>query len=97
MGSETLKQSANYAFVVYDSTTGDLRHVHHVTILHGAKAPATHEIEARALALTKKLGRHGSSPLKVLQVAPENLKPLAKHRVDLKSLALVSEPISRKR
>jgi len=97
MGIETPKISAKYAFVVYDSATGEVRHIHQATVLQGAKAPATHEMEARALALTKKLGRHDPSRLKVLQVPPENLKPLRKHKVDLKSLKLISEPVSRRR
>ena len=97
MGSETSRQSVQYACVVYDSVTGEVGHVHLVAVLQGAKAPAAHEIEARALALAKKFGRHDPSHLKVLQVAPESLKPRMKHKVDLKSLKLISEPISRKR
>jgi hypothetical protein len=97
MSLETLRISQKHAVVVYDSATGEVRHIHQVTVVQGAKAPTTHEIEARALALAKKLGRHDPSRLKVLHIAPENLKQMMRHKVDLESLKLVSETVSRKR
>jgi hypothetical protein len=97
MALQTSKPSMQYACVVYDPVTGDVRHVHRVAVLHGAKGPATKEIEARALALAQRLSGGDPSRLKVLHVAPESLKPQMKHKIDPKSLKLVSEPISRKR
>lgn len=92
-----LQISQTHAVVVYDPASGEVRHIHHVTVIQGAKAPATHEMEKRALDLAKRLGGHDPSRLKALQIAPENLKPRMKHRVDVKTLKLVSEPVSRKR
>ena len=96
MSLEALRISEKHAVAVYDTATGEVRHIHQVTVVQGANAPPTHEIEARALALAKRLGRHDPSRLKVLHVAPESLKQMTKHKVDLKNLKLMSEPVSRK-
>ena len=95
MVAKTAKHVVELACVVYDSTSGEVRHVHQVAVLPGAEAPTTKEIEKRAVALAKKFGRHGSLRLKVLHVAPESLKPQTRRRVDLKSLKLISEPLQK--
>jgi maleate cis-trans isomerase len=80
-----------HACVVYDATTGEVRHIHQVAVLPGAKGPAKGEVEARAMALAKRFTKHDPSRFKLLHVTPENLKPGMKHKVDLKSLTLISE------
>lgn len=96
MTSESSQKGVQYAYVVYDAKSGDVHHVHQVAVLPGAESPTHEEMEERALALAKKLGRHGSAQLKVLKVAPEHLLPQSKHSVDLKKLKLISRPIQQK-
>lgn len=97
MPSETLPKHAYFACVLYDPKTGDIRHVHRVAVLPGAESPTKQQVQERALALAKKLGRDGPARLRVLHVSPESIKPGSKLRVDLKKQRLVSEPIQGKR
>ncbi len=81
------------ACVVYDPETGRIHHVHRVVTLRGGAEPQPHEIEARARELATKKGKDALR-LKTLMVAPENLRSGAKHRIDVKTNSLVSEPIT---
>ena len=85
-----------HVFVVYDGMTGEVRHVHYVAVFPGAQAPPREESEKRALAAAVRFGRGESVHFKVLQVGHQDIKPRSKHRVDLKSLKVISEPIQAK-
>ena len=76
------------AYVVYDTQTGVIVHVHQVTTFRGASSGSRDEEEARALELAKQFG-HRPDGLRALAVAPSELDLRVPHRVDLKSLQLI--------
>jgi hypothetical protein len=90
------QQGEQLTFVVYDASTGEVRHVHYVAVLPGAQPPPREESEKRALAVAGRFGRGDSLQLKVLHIGYEVMKPQFKHRVDLKNLKVISEPIKTK-
>ncbi len=96
MASGTLPEYAQFACVVYEPKTGDIRHVHRVVVLPGAEPPIKEEMKERALALAKKLGGDTTLRLEVLHVPPEAFKRGSKHKVDVKNLTLIAEPLPRR-
>ncbi len=83
--------------VVYDAESGEVKHIHNVVALPGADIPAEDRIAERALTVAKRLREHESVDLRTLHVSPGAIKPLHKHRVDVTSGTLVSEPIRSQR
>ena len=87
------------AFMIYDAESGEVRHLHRVTVFTGAEAPPREEDDARALAAARQLG-HRTEKLAVLSIAPADLAASAGCRVDLRSRKLVKkkmEPDARSR
>jgi hypothetical protein len=85
-------QHAGRACVLYDRVTGKVRHVHYSFGADGSM-PTDATVEKRALALRLR----GLAPdgLGVLHVDAAHLKPRCRHRVDLGSLTVTSEPLPR--
>lgn len=82
---------SEHAYVVYDSQSGQIRHVHLVTIYRGAEreqTPDGPEDESRALELAGQLG-HDPDGLRVISVEPSDLNVGGPHRVDLKTRRLI--------
>src|SRR3989442_1187438 len=78
------------AYVVYDTQTGRIVHVHRATTYCGAEARSMSEDEARALELAVRFG-HCPDGLRVLAVAPRDLDLSVPQRIDLKTLRLIRE------
>lgn len=74
--------------VVYDPVDGTIYHVHQVVTLTGAEETPDDRMEERALALASERGID-TSRLKVLHIAPEQLKPYTFHSIDPQTLSLV--------
>jgi hypothetical protein len=74
--------------VVYDPSTGQIRHVHRAITLAGGKHPTHAQLEARAM---ERARAHGVDVigLKVLRVSGE-YDPMRKYRVDVAKLSLVA-------
>jgi hypothetical protein len=58
---------------------------------------AEDQISERALTVASRLRKLGSIVLKTLHVLPEAIKPFHRHRVDMSTGKLVSEPIQSRR
>lgn len=74
-------------YVVYDTKTGRIVHVHTVRNYRGARGSNRKEEEAQVLATAKQFG-HKIEELKVLGVSPKDLDLTVPQRVDLKTLRL---------
>ena len=79
-------------YVLYDSDSGRIVHVHIITRFRGGEGLPSDEHEARALEMAKRMG-HNVERLRVLRVEPDQLKP-GRQQVDLKNRALVEKPTS---
>jgi hypothetical protein len=80
------------AYVVYDTQTGRIMHVHQTTTYRGAEAPSRPEDDARALELAVRFG-HRADGLRVLAVAPGDLEHSVPQRIDLKTLRLIRSEV----
>ena len=78
------------ACVVYDSTTGQIHHQHHVLTLVGGREPAEDEIARDALQVVKSRHDPPKGSLQVLHVRHDAMEKEKKYRVDVnkKELAL---------
>lgn len=86
--SKALGIACEQAYVLYDVRTGNIRHVHRVTVFEGATAPSPKEDEARAMSTAQQFG-HPIEHLRVLAVELGDLRASAPQRVDLQTLRLV--------
>jgi hypothetical protein len=93
--TDNIEIQSDKAWVVYDSKTGRIQHVHRVVTLKGGIEPNQSEIEDRAMDIAGKRGMTRSQ-LNILSVSPDQLHPSARHRVDPKKGSLVSEPVEEK-
>ena len=83
-----LEIESERAYVVYDTRTGRIVHVHQVTTFRGAISGSQDDEEARALALAEQFG-HRPHGLRALAVAPSELNLSVPQRIDLKTLQLI--------
>jgi hypothetical protein len=97
MSSETTGNreiASEQACVVYDATTGRIRHVHRVVTLGGGTEPKRSDIEARALEIARRTHKGTRTmQVKTLMVAPDQLQAGSTHKVDPKKRSLISTPI----
>lgn len=77
------------AFAVYDSKTGQVRHLHQVTIHRGAQPRSSEESQAQALEHARQ--RHPSLELEVVEVSPDELQGRGRLNVDLGTRALKAD------
>jgi len=88
---------SEYACVVYDPKTGEIRHVHLVVNLPGAEAPSREQMTENAL---RHAVRDDSSEMAVLHVVPSQLERGKLYRVDHANQSLVVDreraPLGRK-
>jgi hypothetical protein len=75
------------ACVLYDRSTGVIRHIQHVIVMQGGPDPDEHEIEAMCRRALEKRGQlhHGLEALHLDRCA---LQPFKRYRVDPKSKTL---------
>jgi hypothetical protein len=86
---DALEIESQRAYVVYDTQTGRIVHIHRVTNFRGASSGCRDEEETRAMVLAERFG-HRSAGLRALAVSPTELDPRVPQRVDLKTLRLIS-------
>jgi hypothetical protein len=77
------------ACVVYDATSGLIRHCHRVLTLAGGREPAEGEIAADALRAMNNLPNPPSGVHHVLHVHHDAIEPGKRYRVDLPTKTLV--------
>jgi hypothetical protein len=81
--SATVPVQSMQACVVYDSTSGQIRHHHRVITLVGGREPTLEEIAADALrVLNSHLPNPSGGVLHVLHVKHDAIEPGKKYRVD---------------
>jgi hypothetical protein len=61
-------QKPRTVFVVYDGSTGEVLHSHHVVVLPKAKTPSDERLEADALSFARKHSKADADSMKVLRV-----------------------------
>ena len=76
------------AYVVYDTQTGHIVHVHQVMTFRGASSGSRDEEAARAMELAGQFG-HRPDGLRAFAVAPGELDLRVPQRVDLKTVRLI--------
>jgi hypothetical protein len=87
-------QLAGRACVLYDRVTGRVRHVHYsIALPESDDILSEAAIEKRAFELAARLRGLAQNKLGAIHVDPAALKPGCRHRVDVDSLTLVSEPL----
>jgi hypothetical protein len=77
---------SRHVVVLYDKSTGEVRHIHEEIFLPGSKVLSKDQIEAAAF---KRLRSSDTSRLAALHVSHSDLKPYINYRVDLKKKSLV--------
>jgi hypothetical protein len=84
------------ACVLYDKTTGAIRHIQHVLVMEGGYDPKDHEIEAMCREALRKRG-HAYDATDTLHVGREAFQPFKVYKVDPARKALVDETPRRRR
>jgi hypothetical protein len=85
----TLPIHSRKACVVYDSASGQLRHVHRVVTFVGGREPSNEQIASDALRLVNSLPNPPGGALHVLHVDHDTIQPGKRYRVDLQKKAIV--------
>lgn len=82
--------------VVFDRTTGDIVHVHHLMIAPGVRAPEEAQVAAEALRMAEQVGERAQAELDTISVNDSDLAPRKRLKVDVTSRRLVAidEPSS---
>lgn len=77
----------NFAYVIYGSKDGQIRHIHQVSYLGDVRRESEYDMEEEAVKLAKERGcnMRGAKTLRLKDFAPE---PDTEYEVDLKKLAL---------
>jgi hypothetical protein len=89
----SLPKGANLvAYVVYGKKTGAVVHIHQSISFPGSKPMNEDALGARAVELAIKLNGVKTSEVEVLRVVPDQIKPGAHYRVDVKKKAMVAVP-----
>lgn len=78
------------ACVVYDASSGQIRHLHTVVTFEGGQEPSPEQIAANALEVVAKLPKPHQGTLHVLHVDESSLVRGKKYRVDVKQKKLVA-------
>lgn len=83
------KIQAEKCCIVFESSSGKIRHVHRVITMAGARERTEKEIGERALALAKK---HGAADAKLdtVHVDPKTVEARGHYQVDVKNRTLVA-------
>ena len=76
-------------FVVFDSATGEIQHVHTVLTFSGAEPASVEAQEARAMDYAGQFGRAADRKMQVLRA--DTFQTHISHRVDLKTLRLIND------
>jgi hypothetical protein len=77
--------------VLYDPSDGHIVHTHQVVILPGARNVGDSEVESRAFAIAKKVGRDVSK-VRALHISSKDYAENINYKVDVKSLRLTEIP-----
>ena len=85
------KLEPEQAYVVYDSLTGCIVHVHQTATVAGSEERSQEAIEVRAMELARQFG-HRTDGLLVVRVEPGELDFRSPQRIDLRSRQLVRAP-----
>lgn len=75
--------------VVYDATSGQIRHRHSVTTFVGGREPTEAQIEADALHVLRSLPNPPDGVLQVLHIPHDAMQPGKRYRVDRHKKQLV--------
>jgi hypothetical protein len=86
----TLPIHSRKACVVYDATSGQIRHLHRVVTFVGGREPADEEVAADALRALNSLPTPPTGVVHVLHVDYNAIEPGKRYRVDPNRKALVS-------
>lgn len=82
---------------IYDAKTGRVLHRHEVVTLRGGTHPTDKEIEREAVALFSASASTFKGATGILHFDPRPLKPDTLYKVDVKTRALVEQPIKPRR
>jgi hypothetical protein len=86
----TLPIQSKKACVVYDATTGKMRHLHRVVTFAGGREPTDDEIAADALRLVRSLPKPPAGVFHVLHVEHDAIELGRKYRIDPNRKVLVA-------
>ena len=78
-------------FVVFDSATGEIAHIHRVVTFSGAQPRPAEEQELQALEYAGQFGRAATSELRLLRA--DRFETHIPQRVDLKTLKLTRRTV----
>ncbi|SRR6266568_2400075 len=83
--------------VLYEPATGKVRHLHYSVAIHGAELPSDSALEKRAFEVAARLRGLAADTLRALHVDGSEFKRHSRHRVDVATKRVISEPLKRKR
>jgi hypothetical protein len=78
------------ACVIYDATSGQIRHRHSVVTFVGGREPSEVQIEADALHILRTLPNPSDGVLQVLHIPHDAMQPGKRYRVDPHHKVLVT-------
>lgn len=77
--------------VVYSADTGEIHHTHLVVTLEGGRTPDQDEVAQDAMRSYTSQAKATSGELHVLHVAPDDMEPGTRYRVDHANRSLIAE------
>lgn len=83
--------------VLYEPATGKVRHLHYSLAMQGTELPSDSTLEKRAFEVAARLKGLAPDTLRALHVDGTELKRHSRHRVDVATKRVISEPLKRKR
>jgi hypothetical protein len=93
----TIPIQSMHACVVYETSSGRIRHIHRVMTLQGGREPGREKIAEDALRALRSMPNPTDEDLDVLHVHHDALEPNKRYRVDLRTNALVPQEKDLKR
>jgi len=95
MGKEKSDQISPRVVILYEPKTGKVRHLHYSVAGPKAKLPSDAVLKKRALDLAERTSGLTAENVRALLVDGTTLKPGSRHRVDVKTKRVISEPLTR--
>jgi hypothetical protein len=78
--------------VVYDKTTGEIVHVHHVAVVPGATAPSDEDNEASAIKWATTVTRRNTQDVATISIDRSDMRRGHRYAVDISEKKLREQP-----
>jgi hypothetical protein len=83
--------------ILYEPSTGKVKHLHYSVAIQGGELPPDADLEKRALEVAARLKGLAPDTVRAIHVDATEVKRHSRHRVEVATKRLISEPLKRKR